>query len=200
MQGSIKRNCRQQMYRIYHPKRQTCSRRSRNCSFGSGALSNLENLGLEELGIIIEKGKIKVDDYYKTNIEGIYAIGDIVHGPALAHVASAEGIVCVEKIAGHNPHKVDYTCIPSAYYTTPEVASVGLTERSSRSSRIQNEDREIQLQSFGKSCCSRKSRWLGETHLRCRNLTYSRGTCLRVERHRNDCRIGGSQTKRVKRA
>jgi dihydrolipoamide dehydrogenase len=93
-----------------------------------GIVPNLENLGLEELGIIIEKGKIKVDDFYKTNIEGVYAIGDIVHGPALAHVASAEGIVCVEKIAGLDPHKVDYTCIPSAYYTTPEVASVGLTE------------------------------------------------------------------------
>ena len=73
-----------------------------------GITPNLENIGIEELGIEIEKGKIKVDDFYRTNINGIYAIGDIVHGPALAHVASAEGIVCVEKIAGLNPEKVDY--------------------------------------------------------------------------------------------
>jgi dihydrolipoamide dehydrogenase len=93
-----------------------------------GIVPNIENIGIEELGIQLENGKIKVDDFYRTNIEGIYAIGDIVHGPALAHVASAEGIVCIEKIAGLNPHKIDYSCIPSAYYTTPEVASVGLTE------------------------------------------------------------------------
>jgi len=94
-----------------------------------GITPNLENLGLEELGIEIEKGKIKVDDFYKTNVEGVYAIGDIVHGPALAHVASAEGIVCVEKIAGQNPHPVNYKNIPGCTYTTPEVASVGLSEK-----------------------------------------------------------------------
>ncbi len=93
-----------------------------------GIVPNLENIGIEETGIELENGKIKVDDYYKTNIEGIYAIGDIVHGPALAHVASAEGITCVEHIAGKNPEPVDYTNIPGATYTTPEVASVGLTE------------------------------------------------------------------------
>ncbi len=93
-----------------------------------GIVPNLENIGLEKVGIELEKGKIKVDDFYKTNIEGIYAIGDIVHGPALAHVASAEGICCVEKIAGKNPEAIDYTNIPGATYTTPEVASVGLTE------------------------------------------------------------------------
>lgn len=94
-----------------------------------GIAPNLENLGLEELGVEIEKGKIKVDDFYKTNVEGVYAIGDIVHGPALAHVASAEGIVCVEKIAGQNPHPVNYKNIPGCTYTTPEVASVGLSEK-----------------------------------------------------------------------
>lgn len=94
-----------------------------------GITPNLENLGLEELGVEIEKGKIKVDDFYKTNVEGVYAIGDIVHGPALAHVASAEGIVCVEKIAGQNPHPVNYKNIPGCTYTTPEVASVGLSEK-----------------------------------------------------------------------
>ncbi|NPA44787.1 MAG: dihydrolipoyl dehydrogenase [Chlorobi bacterium] len=93
-----------------------------------GIVPNLENIGLENVGIELENGKIKVDDFYKTNIEGIYAIGDIVHGPALAHVASAEGICCVEKIAGKNPSPIDYTNIPGATYTTPEVASVGLTE------------------------------------------------------------------------
>lgn len=93
-----------------------------------GIVPNLENIGIEELGIELEKGKIKVDDFYKTNIEGIYAIGDIVHGPALAHVASAEGICCVENIAEKNPDKIDYSNIPGATYTTPEVASVGLTE------------------------------------------------------------------------
>ncbi len=93
-----------------------------------GIVPNLENIGIEETGIELENGKIKVDDYYKTNIIGIYAIGDIVHGPALAHVASAEGITCVEYIAGKKPEPVDYTNIPGATYTTPEVASLGLTE------------------------------------------------------------------------
>lgn len=97
-----------------------------------GITPNIENIGIEELGIEIEKGKIKVDEYYKTNIEGVYAIGDIVHGPALAHVASAEGICCVEKIAGHNPKLIDYQNIPGAIYTTPEVASVGLTEQAAK--------------------------------------------------------------------
>jgi dihydrolipoamide dehydrogenase len=94
-----------------------------------GISPNLEGIGLETLGVEIEKGKIKVDDFYKTNIDGVYAIGDIVHGPALAHVASAEGIVCVEKIAGQNPHPVNYKNIPGCTYTTPEVASVGLSEK-----------------------------------------------------------------------
>lgn len=93
-----------------------------------GISTNIENLGLENLGIELEKGKIKVDDFYKTNIEGIYAIGDIVHGPALAHVASAEGVICVEKISGQSPKPLDYGNIPGAIYTSPEVASVGLSE------------------------------------------------------------------------
>lgn len=93
-----------------------------------GIAPNVENIGLEETGVELEKGRIKVDDYYRTNIEGIYAIGDIVHGPALAHVASAEAICCIEHIAGLNPEPIDYTNIPGCTYTTPEVASVGLTE------------------------------------------------------------------------
>lgn len=93
-----------------------------------GIAPNVENIGLEETGVELEKGRIKVDDYYRTNIEGVYAIGDIVHGPALAHVASAEAICCVEHIAGLNPAPIDYTNIPGCTYTTPEVASVGLSE------------------------------------------------------------------------
>lgn len=93
-----------------------------------GIAPNIENIGLEEAQIEIEKGKIKVDEYYRTNIEGIYAIGDIVPGPALAHVASAEAICCVENLAGLNPSPIDYSNIPGCTYTTPEVASVGLSE------------------------------------------------------------------------
>ncbi len=95
-----------------------------------GITPNLENIGIEEIGIELENGKIKVDDFYKTNIEGIYAIGDIINTHALAHVASAEGITCVENIAGKNPEKIDYKNIPTAIYTNPEVASVGYTEAS----------------------------------------------------------------------
>ncbi len=93
-----------------------------------GVISNLENIGLEEVGIATDKGKILVNDYYTTNIPGVHAIGDIVHGPALAHVASAEGIICVEKIAGLNPEPLDYGNIPGCTYCSPEVASVGMTE------------------------------------------------------------------------
>jgi dihydrolipoamide dehydrogenase len=94
-----------------------------------GVVTNLENIGLEETGIAFERGKITVDDYYQTNVPGYYAIGDVVHGPALAHVASAEAICCVEHIAGHQPKLVNYANIPGCTYTTPEVASVGLTEK-----------------------------------------------------------------------
>lgn len=94
-----------------------------------GIAPNVEGIGLEELGIEMDKGKIKVDEYYRTNVEGVYAIGDIVPGPALAHVASAEGITCVEKIAGQNPHPINYKNIPGCTYTNPEVASVGMTEK-----------------------------------------------------------------------
>lgn len=97
-----------------------------------GITPNIENIGLEELGVELEKGKIKVDEFYRTNVEGVYAIGDIVHGPALAHVASAEGIVCVEKIAGLNPDPVDYGNIPGCTYTSPEISSVGMTEKKAK--------------------------------------------------------------------
>jgi len=93
-----------------------------------GIQTNLENIGLESLGINTEKGKVLVDDYYQTNVPGVYAIGDIVHGPALAHVASAEGIICVEKISGQHVEPLDYGNIPGCTYTWPEIASVGYTE------------------------------------------------------------------------
>lgn len=102
-----------------------------------GITPNLENIGLEQVGVEVEKGKIKVDDFYRTNVPGIYAIGDIVHGPALAHVASAEGIACVEKIAGLHPQPVDYSNIPGCTYTIPEVASVGLTEKKAKEAGYQ---------------------------------------------------------------
>jgi len=97
-----------------------------------GVTPNLENIGLEDLGVEMENGKVKVDEFYKTNLEGVYAIGDIVHGPALAHVASAEGIACVEKIAGKDPDPIDYSNLPGCTYTTPEVASVGMTEKAAK--------------------------------------------------------------------
>ena len=97
-----------------------------------GITPNIEGIGLEELGIATERGRVTVNEYYRTNVEGVYAIGDIVGGPALAHVASAEAICCVEHIAGLNPAPVDYTNVPGCTYVTPEVASVGLTEAKAR--------------------------------------------------------------------
>jgi len=97
-----------------------------------GITSNLENLGIEEMGIETENDKVKVDEFYRTNVEGVYAIGDIIQGPALAHVASAEGIACVEKIAGENPDPLDYKNMPSCTYTFPEIASVGMTEQAAK--------------------------------------------------------------------
>ncbi len=98
----------------------------------TGITPNTENLGLEALGIQMDRGLILVSDYYQTNVAGIYAIGDVVPGPALAHVASAEGIICVEKIAGQNPQPMDYNNIPGCTYCSPEVASVGYTEAAAK--------------------------------------------------------------------
>jgi dihydrolipoamide dehydrogenase len=97
-----------------------------------GIQANIENIGLEEVGIVVDKGRILVNDYYQTNIPGYYAIGDVVPGPALAHVASAEGIICVEKIAGHHPEPLNYGNIPGCTYCSPEVASVGMTEKAAK--------------------------------------------------------------------
>ncbi|MDO4727856.1 MAG: dihydrolipoyl dehydrogenase [Bacteroidota bacterium] len=97
-----------------------------------GIKSNIENIGLEEVGIKTDKDKILVDAYYQTNVAGYYAIGDVVPGQALAHVASAEGILCVEKIAGLHVEPLDYGNIPGCTYATPEIASVGLTEKKAK--------------------------------------------------------------------
>lgn len=97
-----------------------------------GVTPNIENLGLDKAGVKTEKGKVVVDDHYRTSSPGIYAIGDIVKGPALAHVASAEGIICVEKIAGLDPEPLDYGNIPGCTYTSPEIASCGMTEAAAR--------------------------------------------------------------------
>ncbi len=97
-----------------------------------GVTPNIENIGLEKAGVKTEKGKVIVDDYYRTSVPGIFAIGDIVHGPALAHVASAEGIICVEKIAGAETAPLDYGNIPSCTYTSPEIASCGMTEAAAK--------------------------------------------------------------------
>ena len=97
-----------------------------------GVQANIENIGLEQVGIKTEKGKINVDSFYKTSVDGYYAIGDCVPGQALAHVASAEGIICVEKIAGHHPEPLNYNNIPGCTYCSPEIASVGMTEKAAK--------------------------------------------------------------------
>ncbi|MEC8968434.1 MAG: dihydrolipoyl dehydrogenase [Bacteroidota bacterium] len=97
-----------------------------------GIETNIHGIGLEEVGIAVDNGKVMVNDFYETNIPGYYAIGDIVPGPALAHVASAEGITCVEKIAGLNPEAIDYGNIPGCTYCSPEIASVGMTEKAAK--------------------------------------------------------------------
>jgi len=94
-----------------------------------GVETNLEGIGLEDVGVKTEKGKVLIDDFYKTNVDGVYAIGDIVYGPALAHTASHEGITCVEKITGMDVEPIDYGNIPACTYTSPEVASVGMTDK-----------------------------------------------------------------------
>ncbi|MDB4178550.1 dihydrolipoyl dehydrogenase [Flavobacteriaceae bacterium] len=101
-----------------------------------GIKTNIENIGLEDVGIVTDRDKILVNDFYQTNIPGYYAIGDVTPGPALAHVASAEGILCVEKIAGQHVEAIDYGNIPGCTYCTPEIASVGLTEAQAKDKGI----------------------------------------------------------------
>ncbi len=116
-----------------------------------GVKSNIEALGLEELGVKVERDKIVVDNCFRTNVEGVYAIGDIVATPALAHVASAEATVCVEAICGGTPEPIDYTTIPSCVYTTPEVAMVGLTERQANEQGYEVKVGKYQYMASGKA-------------------------------------------------
>lgn len=102
-----------------------------------GVMPNVEDLGLEALGVTMERGRIAVDEHFATNIPGVYAIGDVIPTPALAHVASAEAIHCVEHIAGLKPHAVNYDVVPACTYTTPEVASVGLRERTAKEQGVE---------------------------------------------------------------
>lgn len=120
----------------------------------AGIVTNLENLGLEKMGVKTEKGKVIVDDFYQTNVPGVYAIGDIVHGPALAHVASAEGIICVEAIAGLHPHALNYNNIPGCTYTHPEVASVGYTEAQAKEKGYEIKVGKFPFSASGKASAS----------------------------------------------
>lgn len=119
-----------------------------------GITANLENLGLEEAGIATDKGKILTNPYYQTNIPGYYAIGDCVGGQALAHVASAEGIICVEKIAGHHPEPLDYNNIPGCTYCQPEIASVGFTEKKAREAGYEIKVGKFPFSASGKASAS----------------------------------------------
>jgi dihydrolipoamide dehydrogenase len=119
-----------------------------------GVEPNTENIGLEEAGIERERGKIKVSDYYETNVEGIYAIGDVIETPALAHIASAEAICCVEKIAGLSPSVLNYSNFPSCIYTTPEVASAGMTERELKEQNIPYKTGKFPFTASGKASAS----------------------------------------------
>lgn len=120
----------------------------------AGVVTNIENIGLEEVGVATDKGKVLVDDYYKTNIPGVYAIGDIVKGPALAHVASAEGIICVEKIAGHHVEPLNYGNIPGCTYCQPEISSVGLTEAQAKEAGYELKVGKFPFTASGKASAS----------------------------------------------
>ena len=117
-----------------------------------GIQANIENIGLEEVGIATDKGKILTNPYYQTNIPGYFAIGDCVGGQALAHVASAEGIICVEKIAGEHPEPLDYNNIPGCTYCQPEIASVGMTEK-----KAKEVGREVKIGKFPFSASGKAS-------------------------------------------
>lgn len=120
----------------------------------AGVVTNLEGIGLEDVGVASDKGKVLVDDFYQTNIPGIYAIGDIVKGPALAHVASAEGIICVEKIAGHHPEPLNYGNIPGCTYCSPEISSVGYTEQQAKDAGYELKVGKFPFSASGKASAS----------------------------------------------
>jgi dihydrolipoamide dehydrogenase len=120
----------------------------------AGVAPNIENIGLEAVGIVLEKGLIKVDGMYKTNVDGYYAIGDVVPGQALAHVASAEGITCVEAIAGHHPPVIDYNNVPGCTYCIPEISSVGMTEAQAREAGLDIKVGKFPFSASGKASAS----------------------------------------------
>ena len=120
----------------------------------AGVTPNTEDLGLEMLGIEVERGLVKVNDHYQTSVSGIYAIGDIVSGPALAHVATAEGIICAEAIGGHNPSKLNYDNIPSCTYCSPEVSSVGMTEQAAKDAGYELKVGKFPFSASGKASAS----------------------------------------------
>ncbi len=119
-----------------------------------GIKTNTENIGLEKVGIELERDKIKVNEHYQTAVEGIYAIGDLIPTPALAHVASAEAIHCVDAICGRSPQPIDYSTIPSCVYTSPEVASVGLTEKQATEKGIELKVGRFQFTASGKAAAA----------------------------------------------
>jgi dihydrolipoamide dehydrogenase len=120
----------------------------------AGVVTNIEGIGLEDVGVATDKGKVLVDDFYQTNIPGVYAIGDIVKGPALAHVASAEGIICVEKIAGHHPEPLNYGNIPGCTYCSPEISSVGMTEKQAKEAGYELKVGKFPFSASGKASAS----------------------------------------------
>ncbi len=101
-----------------------------------GVVGNIENIGLEKLGVKIERGTIKIDEYCKTNVPGIYAIGDVAGPPMLAHKAEHEGVICIEAIKGLHPHPMNKLMIPGCTYCTPQIASVGLTEQAAKDKKL----------------------------------------------------------------
>jgi dihydrolipoamide dehydrogenase len=119
-----------------------------------GISPNIENIGLEDLGIVLENGKIKVNEFCQTNVDTVYAIGDIIAGPALAHVASAEGILCVEKISGLNPLPIDYSTVPGCTYTNPEISSLGMTEQKAKDAGYEIKVGKFPFSASGKASAS----------------------------------------------
>ncbi|WP_299215653.1 dihydrolipoyl dehydrogenase [uncultured Dokdonia sp.] len=119
-----------------------------------GIKTNIENIGLEDVGIVVDRDKIIVNDWYQTNIPGYYAIGDVTKGPALAHVASAEGITCVEKIAGMHVEAIDYGNIPGCTYASPEIASVGMTEKQAKEAGYELKVGKFPFSASGKASAS----------------------------------------------
>jgi dihydrolipoamide dehydrogenase len=119
-----------------------------------GVLGNVEGLGLEDIGVRVEKGSIPVDEWYQTNVDGVFAIGDVIGAPWLAHVASHEGIVCAEKIAGETPRPVDYQSIPACTYCQPQVASVGMTENQAKEAGYEVKVGKFPFRALGKARAS----------------------------------------------